>query len=239
MQPYQVIAFDLDGTLTQHKSPLSAEGRLLLDRLSAHYTLLMAGAGDVLRIFDQMGRYPLDIIGNYGMQFGKWEEAAGLTILRDERVPCDRTAVLETARQLRQKFGWAEFWGDSLEFHPSGCLTFPILGTAAPLEEKLRYDPGREKRRAVYRAVCEAFGDYQVFIGGSSSFDLVPRPYNKYQALAAYADARGCRHAEILFVGDDWGPGGNDEPVYRSDFPFIPIEDYRTTAERLDFLLRP
>ena len=52
MSKYDVIAFDLDGTLTQHKSPLSEECRAVLDRLrEAGYTLLMVGAGQCRRIY--------------------------------------------------------------------------------------------------------------------------------------------------------------------------------------------
>ena len=32
----------------------------------------------------------------------------------------------------------------------------------------------------------------------------------------------------MLFVGDDFGAGGNDEAVYLSDIAFLPITDYRT-----------
>ncbi len=71
MSPYatKVLAFDLDGTLTQHKSPLSPEYRELLCRLGEKYTLLMVGAGSCVRIFKQMRRFPIEIIGNYGMQY--------------------------------------------------------------------------------------------------------------------------------------------------------------------------
>ena len=41
----KLIAFDLDGTLTQHKSPLGEENRKVLEELSKKYKLLMAGAG--------------------------------------------------------------------------------------------------------------------------------------------------------------------------------------------------
>ena len=40
----KLIAMDLDGTLTQHKSPLSAETRKTLEKLSEKYKLLMVGA---------------------------------------------------------------------------------------------------------------------------------------------------------------------------------------------------
>ena len=64
----KVIAMDLDGTLTQHKSHMVPENKATLDALSKKYKLLMVGAGQVRRIFNQLEQYPIDIIGNYGLQ---------------------------------------------------------------------------------------------------------------------------------------------------------------------------
>ena len=58
----RLIAFDLDGTLTQHKTPLSREHREILFRLREKYRLLMVGAGQCRRIFAQMERFPIDVI---------------------------------------------------------------------------------------------------------------------------------------------------------------------------------
>ena len=68
----KLIAFDLDGTLTQHKTPLSQEHRAILEKLSQNYKLLMAGAGMCQRIFNQMGKFPIDILGNYGLQYAEY-----------------------------------------------------------------------------------------------------------------------------------------------------------------------
>ena len=62
MAEIKLIAFDLDGTLTQHKEALTREHREVLDRLGQRYRLVMAGAGQTGRIFRQMGEYPIDII---------------------------------------------------------------------------------------------------------------------------------------------------------------------------------
>ncbi|MBQ9392432.1 MAG: phosphomannomutase, partial [Oscillospiraceae bacterium] len=56
----KVVAMDLDGTLTQHKTPLSDQQRAVLDALRRRYTLLMVGAGQVMRIHRQLGGYPID-----------------------------------------------------------------------------------------------------------------------------------------------------------------------------------
>lgn len=235
----RVIAFDLDGTLTQHRTPLPAQSRALLDRLGARFRLLMVGAGQCGRIFRQMEGYPVDIIGNYGMQYGEYDAASGaLRTVRDEHAPCDRASVEERIATLRREHGYTVFTGESVEYHDSGCVTFPLLGTKADIRDKLAFDPDRKKRAAFYAEVCALFPEYTVFIGGSSSFDFAPHPYDKHYALEQYCREKGLRHAELLYVGDDYGPGGNDEAVYRSDFPFLCVDDYRRVGELLAPLLK-
>ena len=85
---------------------------------------------------------------------------------------------------MREKYGFIEYAGDNVEFHASGVVTFPILGTKAKQEDKLAFDTDRAKRREIYDDVKEVFNDYIVFVGGSSSFDMAPAPYNKAYALA-------------------------------------------------------
>lgn len=226
----QVIAMDLDGTLTQHKQPLAPLTRATLEALGKRYRLLMVGAGQVQRIFHQMEYFPIDIIGNYGMQYATYNaQTGGLDMQRDEVIPAgDRGTIEARVTALREKYGYTEFAGDNVEYHPSGCLTFPILGTKAAQADKLAFDPDRAKRRRIYAQVCAAFPEYCVFVGGSSSFDMAPRPYNKLYALDLYCREQGIAHENVLFIGDDYGTGGNDESVYLSDVPFLCVDDYTT-----------
>lgn len=234
----KLIAFDLDGTLTQHKSPLGEENRKVLEELSKKYKLIMAGAGICNRIFNQMGKFPIDIIGNYGMQYAEYNEQTGeLDIVRNDVAPIDRQSVDKRVTAMREKYGFTDFAGDNVEYHASGCVTFPILGTAAKIEDKLAFDPDRKKRRAIYEDIKETFSDYTVFVGGSSSFDMAPAPFNKAYALAKYCEERGIAHDEVVYVGDDYGPGGNDESVYLSDFNFLTIDDYRDFPKVMSVLL--
>ncbi|MBP3485932.1 MAG: HAD family phosphatase [Oscillospiraceae bacterium] len=230
----KLIAFDLDGTLTQHKTPLEAANRAVLERLSEKYRLLMVGAGGVRRIFNQLGGFPMDIIGNYGLQEGRYDPAAGdIVLVRDVAVDCDREAVDRRMTALRRRFGCTEYTGENVEFHPSGCVTLPMLGTRAQAADKLAFDPDRSKRRAILPAVREAFPEYTAFVGGSSSFDLAPKPYNKYFALSRYCQEHGIAHSEVAYCGDDYGPGGNDESVARSDIRFVQVDDYTRLGEYL------
>ena len=230
----RVIAFDLDGTLTQHRTPLPAESRALLDALGARRRLLMVGAGQCRRIYRQMGNYPIDVIGNYGMQYCVFDREAGEPrTVWDLHAPCDRERVEERIARLRREHGYTVFTGEGVEYHDSGCVTFPLLGTKADIRDKLAFDPDRKKRAAFYEEVCALFPEYTVFIGGSSSFDLAPLPYDKRYALECFCEREGLGHGELIYVGDDYGPGGNDEAVFRSDFPFLRVDDYRRVGEVL------
>ncbi|EJF40864.1 MULTISPECIES: HAD hydrolase family protein [Eubacteriales] len=221
----RVAAFDLDGTLTQHKTPLSAAHRAALDQLAKRFRLLMVGAGMCARIFEQMEHYPIDILGNYGMQFARYENGR-LNMVFHKTQPINRPLIEERVTRLRKALGFTQFTGDNVEYHDSGCLTFPLLGTRAGPADKLAFDLNRSRRRLIYPAVRDAFPEYNVFIGGSSSFDFAPKPFDKYYALKRWCEQFGFSTEQIVYFGDDYGPGGNDEAVLHSDVHFVRVDDY-------------
>lgn len=74
-------------------------------------------------------------------------------------------------------------------------------------------------------------------MGGSSSFDMAPMGYDKATALDRYCKEYGFTHEQVVYVGDDYGLGGNDESVFLSDFNFIKIDDYKTLKDKVKELL--
>lgn len=225
---FKVIAFDLDGTLTEHRTKLEINNKEMLDKLSEKYKLLMVGAGKVNRIFEQMNEYPIDIIGNYGMQYSIYDKDTNkLKIIFDKQVLADKLEVENRIKYLRNKYGYKDYVGDSVEFHESGCITFPLLGKKADIKDKLVFDPDKKKRQLMYDEVKNMFPEYTTFIGGSSSFDFAPLPYNKLFALENFSKENNYKREEILYVGDDYKKGGNDEVVYKSNFSFQIIDNYK------------
>ena len=118
----KVFAFDLDGTLTEHRTWITDENLAVLDSLRARgIRIVMAGAGQARRIFKQMREYPVDaIIGNYGLQYAIYRDNLGdIEVVRDLTLPCDRESVEKRVTFLREKHGYTEFAGENVEFHPS------------------------------------------------------------------------------------------------------------------------
>lgn len=232
----RLIGLDLDGTLTQHRSPLDAVHRALLDALGKKYKIIIVAAGNAPRVYAQMDRYPIDIIANYGMQESRMIDGK-FTIVRDDKVAADRRFFISETDYLRRKYGYTEYSGESLEFHESGMVTFPLLGTKAAIKDKIAFDPDRRKRHVLYPEVCEIFKDYSVFIGGSSSFDITPKQNNKFGAMMRYGAENGYELDEMLYVGDDFGDGGGDCDIRLGGMDYIAIDDYRRSPEQLKYLI--
>ena len=232
---YKLICFDLDGTLTRHRTKLDDKNRAVLEKLNAKYKLLMVGAGTARRIYDQLGQFPIDVLGNFGMEEAHIVDGEFKMIREDKAYP-DQKFFNEQIAILRKKYGHTEYKGDSVEFHPCGMVTVPMLGTKADIEDKLLFDPDRKKRRAMYDEVKEIFSDYAVYIGGSSSFDFIDRKYNKYEATMRYATEHGIKKEEILFVGDDFEDGGGDSHVRIFGMDYVNIDDYKNLEEKLKHL---
>ena len=56
----------------------------------------MVGAGQVERIFEQLGNFEIDIIGNYGLQYGVFDkENSKMKILRDIVIECDKKTLMK------------------------------------------------------------------------------------------------------------------------------------------------
>ncbi len=229
---YKLIAMDLDGTLTQHKSKLELNNKIVLDDLSKKYRCIMVGAGSCKRIFEQMNFYPIEIIGNYGMQQSRCENGE-LLLVKDDRYDVDKVFFDTTITEIRKLTGYTAFTGDSVEFHPSGAVTFPLIGTKASLPEKLAFDPDGKKRIEIYDLVSSKFDAYNCFIGGTSSFDIVKKQYNKYSALMKFIEGTDIKKEEILFIGDDFKRGGNDEQVMLNCIKCVQISDYKSVRDIL------
>ncbi len=232
----RLVCMDLDATLTNHRTNLEQFNRDALQSLDNRFKCIMVGAGNCPRIRRQMLDYPIDILGNYGMQEAR-DVNGKLEIVKQVTLPVDTAFFIKKTNYLRQKYGYTEFWGKSVEFHPSGMVTFGLLGTEAPLEKKKAFDPDRSKRRLMYPEVKKIFKNYSIFIGGSSSFDFAGKKYNKYDAIVEYARENGYSLDEIIFIGDDFGDGGGDSHVRLGGLDYISIDDYHNFPTKVVPLL--
>ena len=60
----------------------------------------------------------------------------------------------------------------------------------------------------------------------------------KLVALDLYCKENGLLHENVVFVGDDYGLGGNDESVYKSDFNYLTIDNFEDFPKVVSQLLK-
>lgn len=233
----KVVAMDLDGTLSQHKTPVPWRNLKAVEALrKAGYELVMVGGGNTERIYRQMCEFPIEILGNYGMEHSVVTNGQ-FRIVEATTNEVDRARFLAETGKLREKYGYTKYVGDPLQFHASGMVTFGLLGTKPSAEEKLAFDPDKRRRRAMFADVVAAFPDCAVFIGGTTSFDLAAKKFNKYDATVKWARERGCGPEDIVFIGDDFNDGGNDSHARIGGLDRIVIADYRNFADAVGVLV--
>ncbi len=231
----KLLCFDLDATLTEHRMPLEPAARELMEKLCEKYDVVMMAAGNCPRVYKQMGNFPVPIVGNYGMQESAIVDGE-FKIIREDTAPADTAFFLKWCQYFREKYGYTSYSGDPVEFHASGMVTFGLMGTAPDKYEKLKFDPDKAKRRAMYPEVLKVFKDYAVYIGGSTSFDFTPAQYNKFDAALRYAHEHGYSLDDCLFVGDDLDDGGGDSHIRLYGMDYIRIWDYSKTPSMLRFM---
>jgi len=66
---------------------------------------------------------------------------------------------------------------------------------------------------------------------------LIPGAYGKYNALKRYLEENGLSVEEMLYIGDDYEPGGGDHDVYASDIPFLVVDHYENFETLVSGLL--
>lgn len=241
MKQKKIFAFDLDGTITQHKSKIEEANLRILQKLSKKYRVVIVGAGSCERISKQLYDISLDIIGQYGLEKARFESSGGdekLTYIEKNVIEIDKEFFEKQISILRDKYSFNKYDGHSVEFHPSGIVTFPILGTEAKLTDKLNFDPKRERRREIYDDVQKHFPGSNVFIGGTSSFDISPLGYDKFNALQKYSSENNIAIDEVVYFGDDYGVGGNDEHIFKSSIDFIKVDSYLELARLIELAVK-
>ena len=89
-------------------------------------------------------------------------------------------------------------------------------------------DPGLRPHPTSPHRLCGLHTRFQKHLAQRNGFSP-----SKIQQSVVQIKEHGFQHSEVVFVGDDYGVGGNDESVYLSDFKFVCVDDYTKLGEAL------
>ena len=230
MQDIELVAFDIDGTLTESKSPLEDN------------PLIETDMSDLLNKL--MGRYKVAIIS--GASFKQFESQVLAHLTKDEALlknlyllPTNGTTLCifeagawqcppvnalsaEEKREIYDAFdkmfkevGFTipeHVYGEVIEDRGSQ-ITFSAFGQKAPLEVKEAWDGDHHKRQAMVAALKKHLPHFASHIGGATSIDVTRRGIDKAYGLRALLERLNMPKERLLYVGDELFPDGNDAPA--------------------------
>jgi len=216
MKNKQVIAFDMDDTLTDSRSLISDKMQEELKTLClmGKEIVIVSGASleQMIKQIPWLGEegcpaYILSQSGNILTRFGNtmWERKMDWW----QQLNC-----MEHATRLMSVFGVPP----SVEYQDlvenRGCqITYSAIGAHAPLDKKREFDPGRTKRKRMLSIISFDFPGLVAKIAGTTSIDYTFSDGTKGDNIEKLRKLLKRKKSECLYVGDALYPGGNDESV--------------------------
>lgn len=243
------VAFDLDDTLAESKSPISpAMARHLVDLCELMPVCIISGGtfGQFQQqVLDQLPSAPtalnnLHLMPTCGTRYYTYRNGTAVLEYVEELPADDRSQAAAVLEQTAKELGlWApddEVFGERIEDRGSQ-VTYSALGQQAPVDRKKLWDPRGLRRAALQALVQFRLPHLEVRAGGSTSIDITRRGIDKAFGMRAFAQHCGLKLEQILFLGDRLEPEGNDFPVIALGVQTHAVADHVETEALLPDLL--
>ncbi|MBU6426955.1 HAD-IIB family hydrolase [Patescibacteria group bacterium] len=241
MPNYDLIIFDLDGTLAPSKSPLESDmGELLSNLLEKKKVAVISGGGFHQFETQFLVRLPtasdrlsnLLLLPTSGTKLYTWK-GAWCEEYAEHLSPKEKEKILTALNESLMMAGIAtpdKIYGQQIEDRGSQ-ITFSALGQQAPLALKSAWDPGHAKRQKIVDIMKNKIPEFDVRIGGTTSIDITKRGVNKGYGIRKLEEYLKMPLDRMVFVGDALFQGGNDYPAKATGIDCIKVKDPRETKE--------
>lgn len=245
----RIIAFDLDGTLTESKSDIDSEMSDLLCRLLANKIVAVMGGGNWDQFQNQFLRYlqcgknqfknflllPTSGASLYKLQGGNWKKIYQNKFSAKEKVKIFKAfeKAFRDIKYVKPK----KKYGKVIEDRESQ-ITFSALGQKAPLVEKEKWNKANNDIRLRLKSALETYlPEFEVRIGGLTSIDITNRGIDKAYGIEQLLKIYHFYKNDIVYIGDALYEGGNDEAVFKAEVATIGVLGPRETKHLIRRLL--
>ncbi len=240
-----LVVFDLDGTLTESKSPLDEEMGVLLARLLGLVRTAVISGGAWAQCERQViARLPvsadlenLSMLPTSGTAFYRYDRSWVKRYSEDfsEGEKAKINGALQSA-VAASGFKAERPWGPMIEDRGSQ-ITFSALGQKAPLDAKKTWDPDFSKRKQMLPVLEKMLPEFAVRLGGATSIDITKPGIDKAYGIRKLREILGVEIEDMLFVGDALFPGGNDYPARQAGVDSIEVRDPHETKRVIETII--
>jgi phosphomannomutase len=206
-----VYIFDVDGTLTPSRQPITDEMREFFTQFTQNNEVYLVSGSDYVKTIEQLGQDIVEdcVKRSYNCSGNSvWER--GMEMYSSSwRLPGECAVWLERAIITSE---YPEKTGKHIEHRP-GSVNFSIVGRNADLEQRARYveydKVTREREKLADDFNIQFSHDLNTVatIGGETGIDITEKDSDKRQILKDFSDRT------VYFFGDRCEEGGNDYPL--------------------------
>lgn len=245
----KLIAFDLDGTLADSKSPPDDKMTELLAQLLDKYEVCVISGGK----FDQFKKQLLNgllasptqlehlhLMPTCGTQYYRYEidKKDWKQIYAENLTEPEKKKIIDALNKGFDHFGIKEkeTYGDLVEDRGSQ-ITYSVLGQdivdvlgKEGVKRKEEWDPDNSKKLKVRDYVADLIPEFEVRAGGVTSIDVTKQGIDKAYGMRKLMEMLEIGKQDILFVGDRLQEGGNDYPVKAYGIDSLEISKWQETA---------
>lgn len=237
----KLIAFDLDETVTETRSPITDEMSELLSDLLKHYQVCVISGGG-------FGQFEKQLLSNlkvsateleklhlmptcgtqyytYSSKTDNWEQVYSETLSANQRkeiITAMEQAMTELGHPLK------EVKGKVIDDRGSQ-ITYQALGLDAEAAEKKAWDPNGEKKIQIRDVIAPKLPNFEVRVGGTTSIDVTIQGMDKAYGIKKLIERLSLTKEEVLFIGDRIWEGGNDYPVKLMGIDCVAVHGFEHT----------
>ncbi|MEK7461855.1 MAG: HAD-IIB family hydrolase [Patescibacteria group bacterium] len=230
MKKFELIAFDIDGTLTRSKSPLEDNPLIdtdmsdLLNRLMTKYKVAIISGASMKQFETQILKHlsqdadklkNLYLLPTNGTTLCAYEKDGWLCPTPNALTDAEKQEIYIAFDKMFAEVGFSipkRVYGEIIEDRGSQ-ITFSAFGQKAPIELKETWDKDHNKRRQMLSVLKKYLPDFASHIGGTTSIDVTKKGIDKAYGLKRILKHLNVANEKLLYIGDELFPDGNDAPA--------------------------
>ncbi len=204
-----LYVFDMDGTLTPARLPMTAECAIQFYEWQKTHKSFIATGSDYAKVEEQLPPSVINSFTGVYCSMGNMLKSKGQVIYNKVFTPS--VELLDLLESYRKNTTYPGQLFDNYIEQRVGMVNFSVLGRCCPYSERERYslwDRTSKERITIQQQLLEKFPDLSIAVGGSISIDITPKGCGKEQI--AHHLRQNYPDEDIIFFGDKTFEGGND-----------------------------